>query len=70
MKTLIFAVALATLLSTPILAEKTPVKPVSTCGEDITAQVVVYHLDQMIMQLEDTRAMLLREFPKPVDQEK
>ena len=70
MKTLIAAAIVAT-LSTPALAEKTPVKPVSTCGEDITAQVVVYHLDQIEMLLEEMRANILQQYPKkPVDDEK
>lgn len=72
MKTLISAVALATLLATPALAEKTEVKPVEdTCGEDITAQVVVYHLDQIEMLLAEMRTNILRQYPKkPVDDEK
>ena len=72
MKTFISAVALATILSTPVLAEKTPVKPVDECfcHDDIALQVAIYHIDQMIMNLEEMRAELLREFPKPVDNDK
>lgn len=70
MKTLISAVAVATILATPALADKTPVKE-DTCGEDITAQVVVYHLDQIEMLLAEMRANILRQYPKkPVDDEK
>lgn len=70
MKTLIAAAIVAT-LATPALADKQPVKPVDTCGEDITAQVVVYHLDQIEMLLAEMRANILRQYPKkPVDDEK
>ena len=80
MKTLISAVALATILSTPAMADKVRLDPNTKCEvkvtqcvihDDIALQVAIYHIDQMIMQLEETRAMLLREFPKkPVDDEK
>jgi hypothetical protein len=70
MKTLITAAIVAT-LSTPAMAEKTPVKPVSTCGEDITAQIVVYHLDQVEMLLEEMRANILQAYPdKPIKLQK
>lgn len=72
MKTFISAVALATILTTtPALADKEPAKPVDTCGEDITAQVVVYHLDQIEMLLAEMRANILQVYPKkPEDDEK
>ena len=72
MKTFISAVALATILSTPAMAEKIPVKPVDECPtqEDLALQVAIYHIDRMIMDLQDMRAELLREFPKPKDDEK
>jgi len=35
MKTLISAVALATILSTPALACKQPIKPIGVCGVDV-----------------------------------
>jgi hypothetical protein len=75
MKTFISAVALATILSTPAMADKQPIKPIKdTCGEDITAQVLVYHLDQIEMMLAEMRANILLQYPKypkkPVDNEK
>ena len=39
MKTLISAVALATILSTPALACKTPIKPIGICGVDANCPV-------------------------------
>lgn len=79
MKTFISAVALATILSTPALAEKVQLDPTTKCEvkvtqcvihDDIALQVAIYHIDQMIMNLEEMRAELLREFPKPVDNNK
>lgn len=79
MKTLISAVALATILSTPALAEKVQLDPKTKCEvkvtqcvihDDIALQVAIYHIDRMIMDLQDMRAELLREFPKPVDNNK
>ena len=74
MKTFISAVALATILSTPALAEKTPVKPEpKECltQEDLALQMTIYHLDQVAIMLEEMRADILREYPKkPVDDEK
>ena len=79
MKTLISAVALATILSTPAMAEKVQLDPKTKCEvkvmqcvihDDIALQVAIYHIDQMIMNLEEMRAQLLREFPKPVDNDK
>jgi hypothetical protein len=74
MKTFISAVALATILSTPALAEKTPVKPQpNECftQEDVALQMTIYHLDQVAMMLEQMRADILQAYPKkPVDDEK
>lgn len=79
MKTFISAVALATILSTPAMAEKVQLDPKTKCEvkvtqcvihDDIALQVAIYHIDRMIMELQDMRAELLREFPKPKDDEK
>lgn len=79
MKTLISAVALATILSTPALAEKVQLDPKTKCEvkvtqcvihDDIALQVAIYHIDRMIMDLQDMRAELLREYPKPVENNK
>jgi len=74
MKTLISAVALATILSTPALAEKTPVKPErNECltQEDLALQMTIYHLDQVAIMLEQMRADILSQYPeKPVKDEK
>lgn len=79
MKTFIAAVALATTLTTPALAEKTPVKPTDTCGDDrvLMEEVVMYHITQIEMLLEEMRQNVLQEYPKdkvdedkPVDDEK
>lgn len=72
MKTFISAVALATILTTPALAEKTPVKPVNECftQEDLALQMTIYHLDQVAIMLEEMRADILQQYPKDVDQDK
>jgi hypothetical protein len=73
MKTFISAVALATILSTPAMAEKTPVKPTpNECftQEDVALQMTIYHLDQVAMMLEQMRADILLQYPKDVDQDK
>ena len=79
MKTLISAVALATILSTPALAEKVQLDPKTKCEvkvtqcvihDDIALQVAIYHIDRMIMDLQNMRAELLREFPKPIENNK
>lgn len=71
MKTLLTAVALAAILTTPALAEKTPVKPVDTCNDDLPLKVMIYHLDQIEMLLEESRKEILQAYPKkPVIEEK
>ena len=72
MKTLISAVALAAILSTPAMATvvkadgpKNP-KPVDTCVKDrvLMEQVVMYHLAQIEILLEEMRQNVLQEYPK------
>ena len=75
MKTLISAVALATILSTPAMANKVYVGDKPTMSEceikqDIMLQQMIYEIDNMIMMLEEKRMALLQEYPKPVDGEK
>ena len=71
MKTLLTAVALAAILTTPAMAEKTPVKPVDTCQEDLMLQQMIYHLDAIEMMIAQMRADALRQYPKkPVDDAK
>ena len=58
MKTFISAVALATILTTPALANKTPVKPqVNECQ-------VQEQLDQLAVLIKEMRADVLRQYPK------
>ena len=64
MKRLLSAAALAAILSTPALAEKTPVKPVNTCQEQVMLQQMIYHLDQIEMLLEQSRKEILQAYPK------
>ena len=64
MKYLLSAAALAAILSTPALAEKTPVKPVNTCQEEIMLKQMIYHLDALEMMIEEMRADALRQHPK------
>jgi len=47
MRTLLTAVALAAILSTPALAEKTPVKPADTCATTVSYTKIMYHLDRI-----------------------
>ena len=70
MKTLISAVALATILTTPALADKQPRMSECDIKQDIMLQQMIYEIDNMIMILEEKRMALLREYPKPVDDEK
>ena len=78
MKTFISAVALAAILSTPAMA-KSEAKPADTCGDDrvLMEEVVMYHITQIEMLLEEMRQNVLQEYPKdevdedkPVDDEK
>ena len=69
MKTLISAVALVTTLSTPAFAEKTPVKPLSSCEEEIMLKQMIYHLDTIEMLIEEMRTEALRQYPKPIQGE-
>ena len=71
MKTLISAVALATMLSTPALANKTPRMTECDIKQDVMLQQMIYEIDKMIMMLEEKRKALLQQYPeKPVDDEK
>jgi len=68
MKTLLTAVALAAILSTPAMAGKNPVKPtpntLNTCNDDLPLKVMIYHLDQIEMMLEQSRKEVLQAYPK------
>ena len=64
MKRLLSAAALAAILSTPALAEKTPVKPTDTCQEQVMLQQMIYHLDAIEMMIEEMRANALLQYPK------
>jgi len=73
MKTLLSAVAFATILTTPALADKVPVKPqMSECEikEDIALQMTIYHIDQITMLIEQMRAEILQTYPKPKPENK
>lgn len=66
MKRLLSAAALAAILSTPALAEKTPVKPVDTCATAVSYTKIMYHLDrieELLDQLEAS-AKLVDKKPK------
>lgn len=64
MKRLLSAAAIAAILSTPAMAEKTPVKPVETCNNDLPLKVMIYHLDQIEMLIEQSRKEVLQAYPK------
>jgi hypothetical protein len=64
MRTLLTAVALATILTTPALANKTPVKTVDTCNEELMLKQMIYHLGAIEMMIKDMRADALRQYPK------
>ena len=75
MKTLMTATAIVAMLSTPALANKTPRKPImSECEvnqQKYDEKMVLYHLDQIEMLLEEMRQNILREYPKkPVNNNK
>ena len=70
MKTLFTAVALAATLTTPAFAEKTPVKPNSTCQDEVMIKQMVYHLDAIEMMIAEMRTDALRQYPKPKDLKK
>lgn len=79
MKTFISAVALAAILSTPAMANVVKAdgpnnpKPVDTCGDDriLMEEVVMYHITQIEMLLEEMRQNVLQEYPKDeVDEDK
>lgn len=68
MRTLLTAVALATILTTPALADKMPVKPdtkqVKVCNEELMLKQMVYHLDAIEMMIAQMRKDALRQYPK------
>ena len=68
MRTLLTAVALAAILTTPALAEKTLVKPdtkqVKVCHEELMLKQMVYHLDAIEMMIAEMRKDALRQHPK------
>ena len=69
MRTLLSAVALATILSTPALAEKTLVKPkpkpvFNTCQDEVIIKQMIYHLDAIEMMIAEMRKDALRQHPK------
>ena len=68
MKTLIPAVVLATILSTPALAEKMPIKSnQAECEikeQKLALQMTVYQIDDTIMMLERLRKDILKKYPK------
>ena len=75
MKTLLTAVALAAILSTPALADKMPVKPntkpLNTCNEELMIKQMIYHLDAIEMMIAEMRKDALRQYPeKPVKNQK
>ena len=70
MKHLLSAAALAAILSTPAMAEKTPVKPtpkpVNTCNEEVMLKKIVYHLDQIEMLMAEMSKDPLRQYKEPM----
>lgn len=66
MKILISAIALTATLSMPAMAEKTPVKPVDTCANEVSYAMILYHLDKIEAALAELEASTM---PKPVEDE-
>ena len=56
MKYLLSAAALAAILATPALAEKTPVKPVDSCAMTVSYTKIMYHLDRIDELLNELEA--------------
>ena len=56
MRTLLTAVALAAILTTPALANKTPVKPVDSCAMTVSYTKIMYHLDRIDELLDELEA--------------
>lgn len=69
MRTLLTAVALAAILTTPALADKEPVKPVkpvkpsNECSTEISYAMIMYHLDQIEASLAELEASVK---PEPI----
>lgn len=57
MKTILSVATLIAMLATPVLAEKTLVKPTPTCIRDsgITYKMIAYHLDQIEMIISEMK---------------
>ena len=66
MRTLLTAVALAAILTTPALANKTIVKPVDTCAMDKSYIKIMYHLDRIEALLDKMEANTKLINKKPV----
>jgi len=67
MKRLLSAAALAAILANPALAEKTPVKPVDTCADQVNYALIMHHLaeiEAMLDKLEASQKLLDK---KPAD---
>jgi hypothetical protein len=61
---LLIGTALAVMLASPALAEKTPTKPALTCQDQVMLKQMIYHLNAIDMMIEEMRADALRQYPK------
>ena len=52
MKSLLIAAALAVTLATPAFAEKTPVKPIDTCDNQVKYALILQHLAEIEAMLD------------------
>ena len=70
MKYLLSAAALAAILSTPAMAEKTPVKPTDTCTDQVKYALIMHHLAEIEAMLDKLEASQKLPAKKPVDDAK
>jgi hypothetical protein len=66
MKTILSLAAFIAMFAAPVFAEKTPVEPKQTCVQDtaLAEWVIIYHLDQIDMVIDEMRQNILNQEQK------
>lgn len=61
MKTILSVAAFIAMFAAPVFAEKTPIEPKQTCVQDdtIAYRMIIYHLDQISMVIDEMRQNVL-----------
>jgi hypothetical protein len=66
MKTMLSVAVFIAMMATPVLAEKTLVNPKPTCADSaVTYKMIVYHLDQIEMLIDEMKQNISMTEQKP-----